>query len=241
MIVAPYSSDTFNTLPSLRDARELFKDRHGEDAVQHLLDLIEQQGMEQKFGVILLHRHFDLQKNEALVDTNGTSSSWSIDEALDATTFKKYNGEVIPHSWMVQDGGQLAPYEFAFSPTLSRDDDPPNLDMKDIQFLDEFSRLVQLLGMKDIFGLCSMRGRTQKTMEVTEGGANVTFPLNDDYDFNQATDGGADVIPAMWGYFGGSTKDHSSGGLPVVRGCFQWCTGPYECHALNHVGSNPGG
>lgn len=80
MTVTPYSSDTFNTLPSLRDARELFKDRHGEDAVEHLLDLIEQQGMEQKFGVTLLHRHFDLQKNEALVDTNGTSSSWSIDE-----------------------------------------------------------------------------------------------------------------------------------------------------------------
>lgn len=240
MIVAPYSSDTFNTLPSLRDARELFKDRHGEDAVQHLLDLIEQQGMEQKFGVILLHRHFDLQKNEALVDTNGTSSSWSIDETLDATTFKKYNGEIIPHSWMFQDGGQLAPYEFAFSPTLSRDDDTPDFDMKDIQFLDEFSHLVQLLGMKDVFGLCSMRGRTQKTMEVTEGGANVTFPLKDDYEF-KATDGGADVIPAMWGYFGGSTKDQPSDGLPVVRGCFQWCTGPYECHALNHVGSNPGG
>ena len=74
MIVAPYDSDIFNTLPSLRDARELFKDRHGEYAVQQLLDLIEQQGMEQKFGVSLLHRHFDLQKNEALVDTNGTSS-----------------------------------------------------------------------------------------------------------------------------------------------------------------------
>ena len=160
---------------------------------------------------------------------------------LDATTSKKYNGEVIPHSWMVQDGGQLAPYEFAFSPTLSRDDDAPDFDMKDIQFLDEFSHLVQLLGMKDVFGLCSMGGRTQKTMEVTEGGANVTFPLNDDDDFNKATEEGADVIPAMWGYFSGSTKDRSSDGLPVVRGCFQWCTGPYECHALNHVGLNPGG
>lgn len=60
MIIVPYSSDTFISLPSLRDARELFKDRHGEDAVQRLLDLVEQQGMEQKFGVILLHRHFDL-------------------------------------------------------------------------------------------------------------------------------------------------------------------------------------
>lgn len=79
MIVTPYSSDTFNTLPSLWDARKLFKDGHGEDAVQRLLNLIEQQGMEQKFGVSLLHRHFDLQKNEALVDTNETSSSWSID------------------------------------------------------------------------------------------------------------------------------------------------------------------
>ena len=88
MIVAPYSSGTFNTLPSLRDVYELFKDRHGEDAVQHLLDLIEEQGMEQKPGVVLLHRHFDLPTNEALVDTNGTSSR-NIDEALDATTFKK--------------------------------------------------------------------------------------------------------------------------------------------------------
>ena len=98
---------------------------------------------------------------------------------------------------MFQDGGQLAPYEFAFSPTLSRDDDTHAFDIKDIQFLDGFSHLVQLLGMKDVFGLCSMRDRTQKTMEVTEGRANVTFPLKDDYDF-KATDGGADVIPAMW-------------------------------------------
>lgn len=141
---------------------------------------------------------------------------------------------------MVQDGGQLAPCEFAFSPTLSRDDDDQDFDMKDIQFLDEFSHLIQLLGIKDVFGLCSIRGRTQKTIEVTERGANVTFPLEDDYDF-KATDGGADVIPAMWGYFGRSTKDQSSKELPVVRGCFQWCTGPYESHALNHVGSNRGG
>ena len=60
MIVTPYSSDAFNTLLSLDHARELFTDRYGEDGVQHLLDLIEQQGMEQKFGVILLHRHLDL-------------------------------------------------------------------------------------------------------------------------------------------------------------------------------------
>ena len=239
MIVAPYSSDTFNTLPSLGHARELFKDRQGEDAVQHLLDLIEQQGMKQKFGVILLHRHFDLQKNEALVDTNGTSTSWRIDETPDATSFKKYNGEIIPHSWMIQDDGQLAPYEFAFSPTLSRDGDTSDFDMTDIQFLDEFSHLVQVLGMKDVFGLCSMRGRTQKTMEVTERGANVTFPVEDDYDFSKTTD---DVIPAMWGYFSGSTKDQSSDGLglPVVRGCYQWCQGPYENHTWYHVCSTPG-
>ena len=97
---------------------------------------------------------------------------------------------------MVQDGGQLAPYEFAFSPPLPRDDDTHAFDMKDIQFLDGFSHLVQLLGMKDIFGLCSMRGRTQKRMEVTEGRANITFPLKDDYNF-KATNGGADVVPAM--------------------------------------------
>ena len=237
MIVAPYNSQTFNTLPALGRARELFKDRHGEDAVQHLLDLIEQQGMEQKFGVILLHRHFDLQKNEALVDTNGTSSSWRIDETLNATTLKKYNGEITPQSWMIQDGGQLAPYEFAFSPTLSREDDTPDFDMTDIQFLDEFSHLVQLLGVKDVFGLCSMTGRAQKTMEVTERGANVTFPVEDDYDFKKVTD---DVIPAMWGYFSASTKDQSSDGLglPIVRGCYQWCTGSDYCHTMNHVCSN---
>lgn len=140
---------------------------------------------------------------------------------------------------MVQDEGRLTPYEFAFSPTLTGNDGDYDFDLKDIQFLDEFSHLVQVLGMKDVFGLCSMRGRTQKTMEVTEGGANVTFPLKNDYDF-KATDGGADVIPAMWGCFDGNTKDQSADGISVVRGCFQWCTGPYDCHALNHVGSNLG-
>ena len=45
-------------------------------------------------------------------------------------------------SSLIQDEGQLAPYEFAFSPTLSQDDDTHAFDMKDIQFLDGFSHLV---------------------------------------------------------------------------------------------------
>ena len=93
--------------------------------------------------------------------------------------------------------------------------------------------------MKDVFGLCSMRGRTQKTIEVTEGRANVTFVLENGYGF-KATNGGVAVIPAMWEYLGGSTKDQSSDDLPVVRGCVTWYRDPYESHALTHLCSNPG-
>ncbi|KAH0559957.1 hypothetical protein GP486_003523 [Trichoglossum hirsutum] len=230
-LVIPYSSEIFNALPSLKEASTAFEKCNGDAAVLSLLELIEQHGVSNKFGVVLLHRHFGLQKNEALVDVNGTSTPWKIDESSDTTCFDKYGGQILPHSWAVRDG-QLTPYEFTFYNAQNKRGNRPGLAVyaEDNQFVEEFIRLVESQGLSGVFALTRASKSPNKLLEVTEGGANVTFEISDD---KESSTGGR-LIPAAWGYHSRSTSGKQAG-PHITRGCFQWCTGPYDMHVMHHV------
>jgi hypothetical protein len=230
-LVIPYSSEIFNGLPSLEEASTAFEKCNGNAAVLSLLDLIEQHRMSNKFGVVLLHRHFDLQRNEALVDVNGTSTAWKIDESSGATCFDKYGGQILPYSWAVRDG-QLTPYEFTFCNTQSQRRNRPGLAVydDDNRFVEEFIRLVESQGLSGVFALSRASKSPNKVLEVTEGGANVTFEVSE----GKESAAGGNFIPAAWGYYSRPSSGKRAG-PHVTRGCFHRCTGPYDMHAMHHV------
>ncbi|RDL30699.1 uncharacterized protein BP5553_10044 [Venustampulla echinocandica] len=110
-VLQPYSTRVFNTLPELHMAQDSFMIKGGKGLVDNVFKpMIEKHGLEAKLGVGLLHRHFDLEGSEKLVEFNNISLPWNSDRE------DSHNGgKVLPSAWVVRNGG-LIPYEYYFSP-----------------------------------------------------------------------------------------------------------------------------
>jgi hypothetical protein len=226
----PYKASLFNNLPDLKDSRHAFVNSDGERGVSLLLDLIEQHGLSGEYGISLLHRHFNIKDDEILVEVNGTTTAWkaSGQELISDKAIDRYGGHVIPHSWMVVDDGQLMPYEFRFRNDES--DLEPLGSVSGSSFLQDFKELLCKHDLEKVLGLCSIDAQSKYLLEVTEGDANITFPLPPGKNFSDIEQ----AIPAAWGHW--SELGKSNGLAPfTMRGCFQMCVGPYNAHACNHV------
>jgi len=75
--------------------------------VEKLGPIFRKHGVDTKFGLAILHRHFDLAPNERLVEVNDVTTPWDVNEA--ATV----EGSITPTSWLFS-GNSLVPYEYAF-------------------------------------------------------------------------------------------------------------------------------
>jgi hypothetical protein len=65
-----YDPATYDCLPSLATAGKMFEDRNGEELVDNAFgELFLQHKMERTFGLVLLHRHFDLRPGSNLSNT----------------------------------------------------------------------------------------------------------------------------------------------------------------------------
>jgi hypothetical protein len=68
-LLQPYSTHAFNTLPELHTAQDSFTSKGGKNLVDEVFKpMIEKHKLEAKLGVGLLHRHFDLEGSEKLVE-----------------------------------------------------------------------------------------------------------------------------------------------------------------------------
>jgi hypothetical protein len=111
--------------------------------------------MADKFGVVLVHRHFDLLKNQGLVDVNGSTMAWTLDD-LNATTsiFYKHGGQIMPKSWLLSDN-KLMPYEFYFVPPVLKANNATrscNIEF-DPDFVKEFAHILDAHSLTSILGL----------------------------------------------------------------------------------------
>ncbi len=113
-VLQPYRADVFNTLPDLPTAEKNFASGGGPDLVDKVLKpMMERYQLKSKLGVGLLHRHFELQDSEKLVEFNNISLPWN------SNGDEHSGGKILPSAWAVKDGS-LTPYEFYYSP-LGRD------------------------------------------------------------------------------------------------------------------------
>lgn len=166
-VLQPYAADIFNTLPDLPTAKESFVSNGGLDLIDKVLKpLIEGFKLESKLGVGLLHRHFDLQASEKLVEFNNISFPWnSIIE-------EHSGGKILPSAWAVKDGS-LIPYEFYYSP-LGRDS---HFDFDTAEpFVRRFMQAVRESNLEQTLSLRLFPGEEfSGALEITEGRANINL------------------------------------------------------------------
>lgn len=186
--ILSYSVEYHNSLPDVADAKTQF------DSVGASKTLFTDIGriflkyhMENTLGIVLLHHHFLLARDEMLVNVGPVAVPWKTNSGV------KELENVHPSSWgFTKDG--VAAYEFTHgSPRVS-------LDSQLQPFLGELGAILEKRKMTDLFGICALDGSIDRPcgIEFTEGRANITFP------FDISPHKGSNV-EAMWRF--GSSKD----------------------------------
>lgn len=167
-----YDHNEYQTLPSISDAVAKFDAINGDNLVSTAFrELFLNYKMDRIFGLILLHRHFDLEQNERLVEYGGTSVPWR---------FSKISENIRASSWFLSVSGVIRPYEFYY--TVTRNEatelDPSKADQR--AFLDAFKDLLSFHNAVNLLGLCRYPGDDfPGRIEVTEGRANINLKPED--------------------------------------------------------------
>ncbi|KAI9769972.1 MAG: hypothetical protein M1840_003683 [Geoglossum simile] len=100
----------FNKLPSISDAVAKFDAIDGDSLVStSFRELFLRYNMDRTFGLILLHRHFELDQNERLVSYGDTSVPWRL---------SKISKNITPSNWLLSGDGAFRPYEFRYTPAM---------------------------------------------------------------------------------------------------------------------------
>ncbi|KAK5988187.1 hypothetical protein PT974_12327 [Cladobotryum mycophilum] len=162
--VGEYSVSHFQSLPSLEAVRANFSNLDGDELVKNVFkDFFVEHGMDRKFGLTMIHRHFDLAPGEKLVDYDGTSVPWQgPDRGLSAPQ---------PCIWAFSANGELKPTEFRYSEagnfTMGEDE---------LLFIQKFKALLESYGATEVFGLCLYPGDDFNGLcEITVGRANINL------------------------------------------------------------------
>ncbi|KAK4092158.1 hypothetical protein PCL_04055 [Purpureocillium lilacinum] len=123
--------------------------------------------MEYKFGLSLLHRHFDIGEEERMVEYRGTSSPWSACLSMTGPAIRAIN-------WAVADDGTFRPFEFEYSPDDRDSIEPSNPE--NAKFADAFKALLHDEHAAGLFGICAHPGLGFKgRVEITEGRTNINL------------------------------------------------------------------
>jgi hypothetical protein len=102
-----YSASVFHGIPSLHECNAGFHSKGGtEFLTMHLRPLIRAYGYEERYGVGLVHKHFEIKPDEILVEYQSITSPWKVRT--------NYHGAAIcPTAWTFT-GDEMIPYEFEF-------------------------------------------------------------------------------------------------------------------------------
>lgn len=165
VVVIPYSSDHFHSLPYLENARDRFHNLQGANLVENVFkEFFLDEGMDRTFGLALMHRHFNLPTNHMLVEYNGTSTPWDAgaSEGME---------QPQPLIWSFNSKGELTPTEFKYSKGHNT-----VLGKKELAFVKGFRHLLEEKGLMEVFGLCQYPGDDfDGTCEITKDKANINL------------------------------------------------------------------
>ncbi|KFA80609.1 hypothetical protein S40288_10004 [Stachybotrys chartarum IBT 40288] len=166
-VIANYSSDHFNALPDIKTAHSRFVTEKGLDHVESLKDFFLNNGMDRQFGLIMVHRHFDLEPAEKLVEYRGTSTPWSCE----LSGLKKPQ----PMTWAFDEKNVLRPIEFRYSEVQDE-----ALNETHLEFITKFKEELFRRGLSSMFGLVRYPGDNfSGSCEFTQGRANINLQPED--------------------------------------------------------------
>lgn len=175
-----YAAEKFNSLPFLGESNKAFQAIGGKEALFSDLEaLFIRYGVTNLLGLILVHRHFDVNEDELLVECNGTAQPWTVPDS--ASIYDDDDGIIKPQSWVFL-RGRLMPFEFFFEPSFSSPKDP-NLDPLsgvDSAFFREFESLLQQRHLDSTLGLCLLSRCPEPQIEITRERSNITFNVSED-------------------------------------------------------------
>ena len=127
---------------------------------------------EQQAALSLIHRHFDLEPSERLVEYGRVTAPWVLDPALEKS--------VHPKSWRFI-GDTMYPYEFEFDPYNKSDHGAPQ--PFDLGFLNDLQDILKEHELLDTFGVALAPPENKKEpclVEFTAGRTNVLRPFDED-------------------------------------------------------------
>jgi hypothetical protein len=167
-VMSAYYPESFQNIPDLHRATEKFTREGGTTFIEVVLKpLILKYKLEAVFGIGLLHRHFDLDATEKLVEFNNISTPWRHQQD-DIHS----GGKIMSNGWMIE-GEQLMLYEFYFSP-LGRDGAVEFTKLA--PFVSEFCNSIKRAGFEDVLALRLFPHLGfEGGLEITEGRANINL------------------------------------------------------------------
>lgn len=90
----------WNDLPKLMDVHELTKD--DDQCLQELQAIIERRGLSSKFVVALLHKHFEIEEDEVLLESNDPVARTLTSNPIKTKVAE--NGDYATTIWRFDDG-----------------------------------------------------------------------------------------------------------------------------------------
>ncbi|KAI0008476.1 hypothetical protein F4779DRAFT_448368 [Xylariaceae sp. FL0662B] len=166
MAAVSYSPTTYNKLPDLAAAGADFDAKNGDDLIPSFRELFLRHNLDRVFGLSLLHRHFDMEPHERLVEYRGTSVPWAQSLAKSAK----------PTNWVLEEDDGFRPFEFHYSLEDAADTPDSPQDPKYATFIKDFKELLEQKNAADLFGLCSYPGDDfEGRVEITEARANINL------------------------------------------------------------------
>ncbi|PIA12577.1 hypothetical protein COEREDRAFT_36450, partial [Coemansia reversa NRRL 1564] len=151
----------YNKLPELHEARNALHKRT--DYLLHLKNIGQifiKHDVQDNFGVILLHKHFEIDKDQNMVELV------SNDKTNTSPIYVKIDNAISPHSWIIKNG-KVIPYEYY----VGVDRINPNQN-----FINEYNSYLKNNNLDTLFGLHLVHRKPQpdKTwIEHTEGKCNI--------------------------------------------------------------------
>ncbi|KAI1635624.1 hypothetical protein F4809DRAFT_613377 [Biscogniauxia mediterranea] len=216
LVAFPYSHKHYDSLPDIMDASKALATSGALDSLASTIgSVFVKHGVENVFGLILLHRHFDMEPTELLVGFGHVSVPWNT------TCNRGEMNNVKPISWRFLPEG-IVPYEF----TTDKATVLPESQGYDA-FVQELGDLLKAMHLDQLLGLCQIPEssiRSPATMEFTSGRANVTVP-----DVMWVLDSESAAVEASWQF---ETQGTTDGPGPVV---FKKCKNKCEYKAATQT------
>lgn len=168
--ILSYDPQYYDSLPEIEEADALFTERWSTDSLAAKVGhVFTKHGVQDDFGLSLLHRHFDMDPAEILVNIENVAVPWHT------ASMNPQLANVMGSSWRIVSDG-LAPIEFHYTNDTIRANIEDHLD-----FVNELASVLQELALDKVLGVCAFNGvddNDEPSVEFASGRANITLPMD---------------------------------------------------------------